>query len=298
MLDKIKSKMLDLVSSLDDEHILNLYKTLPHGKMLRSKLIMNIAKPSEESLLLCAVVEFIQLASLLHDDVIDNADMRRGVSSFNAVYGDKNAIMLGDVLYSKAFFELTKLPLDIARVVSNSVTKLSIGEMLDVELGKAFNDNRALYMDMIYKKTSSLIEASAISAALLAKKDDKSFGLYGKYLGLAFQMIDDILDITEDSKTLGKPAFSDFREGKTTLPYIYMYERVDGEDKKRLKQLFKKELNADEQEWIRQKFAQTGAIESSLKEAREYGKRALDSIETEENEKLNEVVKSMIDREF
>ncbi len=298
MLEQIKIKMLDLVKSLQDEDILELYQTLPHGKMLRSKLILNITKPRDEALLLCAVVEFIQLASLLHDDVIDEAKTRRGQVSFNARFGDKNAIMLGDVLYSKAFFELTNLPKEIVQVISNSVTKLSIGEILDVNLGEKFNADKDIYLDMIYKKTSSLIEASAVAGAILGGKDEKKFGLYGKNLGLAFQIIDDILDITQDSAKLGKPALNDFKEGKTTLPYIYMYEKLEPKDRKKLLALFKKDLDANEQAWIREKFIQTKAIQKCIHEAKFYGQEALKAIKNENNPKLNEVVSSMIDREF
>ncbi len=298
MLEQVKSKMSELISSLDDENILNLYESLPHGKMLRSKLILNITKPNDDAVLLCAVIELIQLASLLHDDVIDDADTRRGVSSFNATNGDKNAIMLGDILYSKAFYELTKLPPQVARVVSSAVSKLSIGEILDVKLGEAFNEDKEIYLDMIYKKTSSLIEASAVAGAILAKKDEQKFRIYGKNLGLAFQIIDDILDITQDSKTLGKPALNDFREGKTTLPYIYMYECLEQKQKDKLLSFFKKDLNNQEQKWIKDMFVQTQAVEKSIKEAKRYANMALKAIENENNTKLNEVVSSMIDREF
>ncbi len=298
MLEKIRNQMHEMIKSLNDKYILTLYESLPHGKMLRSKLILNITKTDEKSLSLCAIVELIQLASLLHDDVIDDANMRRGERSFNAKFGDKNAIMLGDILYSKAFFELTKLPLDVARVVSDSVSKLSIGEMLDVKLANGFNSDKNLYLDMIYKKTSSLIEASAISAALLAKKDEKKFSIYGKNLGLAFQIIDDVLDITQDSVKLGKPALNDFKEGKTTLPYIYMYEKLNEPDKQKLLKLFKKDLSKNEQIWIKEKLNQTGAVLKSINDAKEYGKIALNAIENENNLKLNETVSSMIDRKF
>ncbi len=298
MLQKIKNQMLLMIASLEDEHILKFYQTLPHGKMLRSKLVLNIAKPDENSLFLCSIIELIQLASLLHDDVIDDADTRRGQSSFNAIHGDKNAIMIGDILYSKAFFELTKLPLKVARVVSKAVSTLSIGEILDVNLSKNFNADQNLYLDMIYKKTSSLIEASAISAAILANKNEENFQEYGKNLGLAFQIVDDLLDITQDSETLGKPALHDFSEGKTTLPYIYLYESLNHDDKKVLLSLFKKDLSVEQKEWIKQKMHENSAIQKSFLKAKEYANRALKAIQSEQNEKLNEVVSSMIDRKF
>lgn len=298
MLEKIEYKMNEFISSLNDENINELFKTLPQGKRLRSKLVLNIAEQTDEAINLCAIIELIHLASLLHDDVIDDSLVRRGKESFNAKYGDKNAIMLGDILYSKAFYELSSLPKEVAKVVSNSVTQLSIGEMLDVKLSSKFNENKSLYMDMIYKKTASLIEASAVCGAILAKKDEEKFGIYGKNLGLAFQIIDDILDITQDSKTLGKPSLHDFKEGKTTLPYLYMYEKLNTQDREKLLSYFKKELNENESAWIKNKMNETNAVKKAIKEAKGLGNEALKSIENENIPKLHEVVKSMIDREF
>ncbi len=298
MLEQIQDKMNEFIASLQNERISELFSTLPSGKRLRSKLILNIAPHSKHSIDVCAIVELIHGASLLHDDVIDEAKTRRGKTSYNALYGDKSAIMLGDILYSKAFFELSKLDDNIAQTISNAVTSLSIGELIDVELGKAFNPNKDIYMDMIYKKTASLIEAAAISGALLSNKDGQKFATYGKNLGLAFQIVDDILDITQDSKTLGKPALNDYKEGKTTLPYMYLYEALDEQEKSKLLGFFGKELDEEQIGWIKEKMKVHGVIERSIKEAREFGQLALDAIKDEDLPKLNEVVISMIDREF
>ena len=203
-----------------------MYAKVPSGKRLRTKLILKIAGADENSVMLSCIVELIHAASLLHDDVIDEALTRRGVSSINATFGDKTAIMLGDILYSKAFYELTSFDVKIAKNISNAVTLLSLGELQDVQMGESFNSDLNSYMQMIYNKTASLIEASARCGALLCGKDEESFGLYGKNLGLAFQIVDDVLDVTQDSATLGKPSLNDFVEGKTTLPYILAYERI------------------------------------------------------------------------
>jgi octaprenyl-diphosphate synthase len=151
---------------------------------------------------------------------------------------------------------------------------------------------------MIYKKTAVLIEASAKSAALLQSKDSNSYALYGKNLGIAFQIIDDVLDITQDSTTLGKPALHDFKEGKTTLPYIYLYQELSDDDKEVLKSLYKKTLNDDEAKWIKSKMSEYGVIEKSVKLAQKLGYEALQSIESEKNKALEEVIKNMIERSF
>lgn len=297
-MDKIDEIMSEFINELGYSRASEIFNDMGSGKKLRSKLLLKIAGESSQSLKLCAVIELIHLASLLHDDVIDGSDTRRGKASINAKFGAKNAIMLGDILYSKGFFELCKFGEKIAGVISDAVCKLSIGEMMDVELSNSFNVDKNAYKKMIYYKTAVLIEASAAVGAILAGLDEDKFRLYGKNLGLAFQIIDDILDITQDAKTLGKPNLSDFKEGKTTLPYIYLYENLDEDGKSRLLTLFKKELNSDESEWIRAKMNEFNIIKRSIKEAKNLGEEAIKSIDEFGLEGLKDIVKSMIDREF
>ncbi|RBQ32478.1 octaprenyl-diphosphate synthase [Arcobacter sp. FW59] len=297
VLVEVKNQIKRFIEVCSYPEALELLEKLATGKMLRSKLILKIAGISEDSIKLCAIVEMIHAASLLHDDVIDEADTRRGKPSINALYDNKTSIMFGDILYSRAFTELSQMDKQIAYHVSNAVTELSIGEMMDVDLTNSFNTSYAKYLTMIYKKTASLIEASARSAALLVGLNSEKYAIYGKNLGLAFQMIDDILDITQDSKTLGKPAMLDFVEGKVTIPYLYLYERV--EDKEYLKSLYKKELNSDELDWIKEQFKKTKALEDAIKEAKQIGNEAIKSVIDEENsEDLVQIMRDMIEREF
>ncbi len=292
----VKDKILEFVKECEDEKSLELFSHLATGKMLRSKLILKIAGVNEESIKLCAIVEMIHAASLLHDDVIDEADTRRGSPSVNALYDDKTAIMFGDVLYSKAFTELSQMNRKVAYNISSAVTKLSIGEMMDIDLTQTFNTDYTLYLDMIYKKTASLIEASAASAAILANKDESTYALYGKNLGLAFQMIDDILDITQDAETLGKPAMFDFVEGKATIPYLLLHQRLD--DKTKLESLFKKELNDEDALWIKQQMERTDSLNDAISQAKALGREAIMILEDENSEGLVKIMKEMIEREF
>ena len=298
MLEKVESLMLAQVASLESARSVELFHKVPKGKRLRAKLILKIAGASEDALKLASIVELIHAASLLHDDVIDDANTRRGQSSINAEFGDKTAIMLGDILYSKGFSELTFLPQEVAYSVSNAVALLSVGELLDVELSATFNDNKESYFDMIYKKTASLIEASAKSAALLVGKNSDIYALYGKNLGLAFQIIDDVLDITQSSEILGKPSLNDFKEGKTTLPYLYMYEKLSPHDRQILLSLFQKTLNENEEAWIKDKMNETNAINLSINDARRLGFEALEAIKDEEDVGLASIIKEMIERNF
>ena len=296
-LQQVKDKIRDFVKECNDEKSLILLEKLANGKMLRSKLILKIAGVSKESIDLCAVVEMIHAASLLHDDVIDDADTRRGQPSINALFDNKTAIMFGDILYSKAFTQLTFMDHKVAYTISNAVTLLSIGEMLDVDLTNSFNSSYDKYLDMIYKKTASLIEAASRAAAILAGLDEEKYALYGKNLGLAFQMIDDILDITADSSTLGKPAMLDFVEGKVTIPYLLLHERL--ENKTKLESLYKKELTQEESLWIKEQMSITNALSDSILQAKKIGNEAIKAVEDEENSQtLVMIMKAMIEREF
>ncbi|BDL95016.1 octaprenyl-diphosphate synthase [Campylobacter jejuni] len=297
-MQKIDELIKQFLEELGYEPILNMLSNVKSGKKLRSKLLLAIADESEIAFKICAAIELIHLASLLHDDIIDESELRRGARSVNAEFGTKNALMLGDILYSKAFYELSKMDARFASIISDAVVKLAIGELMDVDLGEKFNINKEAYLKMIYNKTAVLIEASARCGAILAGLYEKDFAEYGKNLGLAFQMIDDILDIKSDEKILGKPAMNDFKEGKTTLPYIYLYENLNNEDRAQLKNLFQKDLNNDEKIWIQTKFEETKALNKAILEAKEYAHQAALAIKDFSNEKLQDIIQAMIDRDF
>lgn len=300
-MEKIDIIMKNLIDELDYKPLSDMFSNISSGKKLRSKLILKISNQSDEAYKLCAIIELIHAASLLHDDVIDESELRRGKASINAIFGAKNAVMLGDILYSKAYFELSKFDPFIARTISDAVCKLSIGELMDVELSRDFNADIDKYMQMLYYKTAILIEASAKCAAFLAKKSKEeieNFAIYGKNLGIAFQIIDDILDITQTQATLGKPSLNDFKEGKTTIAYIKLFKILDLKEKELLKSYFKKELDDTQKEWIKSKFEENNIIKKCVDIANSYGKKAIDSIKEFKNDELEEIVTSMIDRKF
>jgi len=298
VINAVERKINQYVSELDDAYVSSLYRKLPSGKRLRTKLILKIAGSDLKVVKTAATVEMIHAASLLHDDVIDDANTRRGIISLNASSGNKTAIMMGDILYSKAFLELCSISPEVAKVVSNAVVQLSLGELADVELSKKFHTNRDAYLKMLYQKTASLMEASAEAAAILAGKPRNAYRKYGHNLGMAFQMIDDILDITADSKTLGKPALHDFEEGKVTLPYMYLYEALEDEDRAYLLTLYKKRLNADEALWIKSAMKKYAIIEKSYFEAKDLIVEVIKLMESLGEDDLSNIAKEMIEREF
>ncbi|WP_353663240.1 polyprenyl synthetase family protein [Hydrogenimonas sp. SS33] len=298
MLEAVERQMRHYVAELNNDIIMQLFEKLPKGKRLRAKLVLKVAGARREAVELAAIIEMIHAASLLHDDVIDDARTRRGVASMNATEGSKQAIMMGDILYSKGFEALTGFSPKIASAVARAVTQLSIGELMDVRLGERFNPDLDAYRQMIYQKTAALIEATAAAAALLAGRDEKIYAIYGRNLGIAFQIIDDILDITQTSEQLGKPAMHDFEEGKTTLPYIYLYEALDEKGREKLVSLHGKPLDEEEKGWIVTQMEESGALRKAYLYARELGEEAVALMEGEGEEALAQIVTAMIEREY
>jgi len=295
-MQRVESEIARLIQECDYEEVSKLFESLNGGKRLRAKLILKIAPSEEKAPLLAAIVELIHSASLLHDDVIDEAQTRRGIRSVNASEGSKKAVMLGDILYSKAFTELVMFDTEIAKTIASAVTALSKGEMLDVDMAKSFNSDEIKYLDMLYLKTATLIEAASASAALLAGKDVQKHALYGRNLGVSFQIIDDILDITADAKTLGKPAMNDFVEGKCTLPYIYLYNELGTQEKERLVSLHAKHIQKDEIEWIQTKMAEHKSVEKSFQLAQKLSNEAQNALSGDAE--LVAILNTMIQRSY
>ena len=295
-MQRVEQEIDRLIKEIDYDEVTRLFSMLSGGKRLRAKLILKIAPTHEKAPLLAAIVELIHGASLLHDDVIDESLTRRGVASVNATEGSKTAVMLGDILYSKAFTELVSFDKEIARVIASSVTDLSKGEMMDVKMANTFNFDEEKYIGMLYLKTATLIEAAAIAAALLMNKDSTLYGTYGKNLGLSFQIIDDILDITADSITMGKPTMNDFIEGKCTLPYIYLYHALNEEDKKRLESSHAKSIDESEVMWIKEMMQEHKTIEKSFLLAQKLSNEAMNVVK--EDDDLVGILEAMIKRSY
>lgn len=296
-LELVKSTIKGYFDDLGNGVFNNFREDFSFGKMLRSKLVFAIAPNCAYNIKLCAIIELIHFASLLHDDVIDASTLRRGKISINAKYGDKNAIMLGDILYSKAFYEISTIDSNLSRIIADAVLRLSLGELEDVELSKSFNLDENKYLKMIEYKTGALIESSAECAGILKGDSSDKYKIYGNSLGIAFQIIDDILDITSDDNVLGKNAFSDLKEGKATLPYIYLYKKMNKEEQDYLLSLFKRELDAREIAWIKQKMQYYEIIQEVKQVVDSYANKALSVLENEDS-KLELIIKDMLERKF
>jgi len=295
-MQRVEKEIQRLITECDYDEVTRLFNMLSGGKRLRAKLILKIAAEHKDAPLLAAIVELIHAASLLHDDVIDEADTRRGMASVNATDGSKTAVMLGDILYSKAFTELVAFDKDVAQTIAASVTALSKGEMMDVKMAEKFNVDEEKYLNMLYLKTATLIEAAAKAAALLVAKDAEAHALYGRNLGLSFQIIDDILDITADEESLGKPAMNDFVEGKCTLPYIYLHQLLDENEKARLLSSHAKKIDKNETQWIQDKMSEYKTIEKSFVLAQKLSDEAKEALSNDEA--LVNILDTMIKRSY
>jgi len=295
-MQRVEAQIKRMIDECDYDEVTRLFSMLQGGKRLRAKLILKIAPEHKDAPLLAAIVELIHAASLLHDDVIDDAMTRRGAASVNATDGSKTAVMLGDILYSKAFTELVAFDKEVAQTIAASVTALSKGEMMDVKMAEDFNSDEKRYLDMLYLKTATLIEAAAKASALLCAKDAEKYALYGRNLGLSFQIIDDILDITADEETLGKPAMNDYVEGKCTLPYIYLYQELEDRDKAKLLCLHAKKPEKEQLLWMQAKMQEHKTIEKSFKLAQQLSNEAKEVIR--EDEELVNILDTMIKRSY
>jgi len=298
MTQPVERKIEQYIIELNDPETTRLYNLIPRGKRLRAKLILLIAGDNLTAIKTAAIVEMIHAASLLHDDVIDDSFTRRGKPSLNALLGNKMAIMLGDTLYSKGFYELNDIDKNVSKVISNAVVQLSLGEMADVNLAQEFNTDKEKYLKMIYQKTASLMEASAEAAAILSNKPREPYRKYGRNLGIAFQMIDDLLDVTQTSEQLGKPAMHDLAEGKATLPFIYLHESLNDDDQAKLLSLHKVSHNPEQLAWISAKIQEHQIVQKCMLEAKELVDEAIELMNSAGETRLEEIARAMIDRSF
>jgi octaprenyl-diphosphate synthase len=198
------------------------------GKRLRPALVLMMAKAlgygGNKQALMAAVVEFIHTATLLHDDVVDDSSLRRGKSTANAVFGNPASVLVGDYLYSRAFEMMVEVDsMSIMKVMAQATTVISEGEVLQLLNVNDPNVTEERYFQVVRFKTAKLFEAAAEVGAILANANDEqrqAAAAYGRHLGTAFQLIDDLLDYSGDAETLGKSVGDDLREGKPTLPLL------------------------------------------------------------------------------
>ena len=204
------------------------------GKRIRPALLLLACRlcgyRGERAVLLASVVEFIHTATLLHDDIIDEATVRRGRRSVNSRWGNDITVLLGDYLYTKSMaMALSQDNLKILRLLSDVTLRMIEGELLEIEGNGDLQVDEGGHLDIIRRKTADLFSACLRIGAILGEvgeERERALANYGLNLGICFQMVDDLLDFTADEKVLGKPVANDLREGKLTLPVIYLLRKA------------------------------------------------------------------------
>lgn len=273
------------------------------GKRMRPLLVLLAAKalnPKEKSNdqhpLLAGIIEFLHTATLLHDDVVDTSDMRRGKATANAKFGNAPSVLVGDFLYSRAFQMMVSLgSMRVMDILSNATCVIAEGEVMQLMNVKNPNLTEDKYMDVIQGKTAMLFEASSHSGAVLAQADEQqesALKLYGHHLGMAFQLVDDVLDYVGNAEELGKNVGDDLAEGKTTLPLIFAMEHANEDQSNFIKQAIRKGSTENLAEIVTI-VQQCGAIDYTNEKAREHVQHAQAAIDCLDHSPAKEALNAL-----
>jgi octaprenyl-diphosphate synthase len=224
---------------------------------------------------LSTIFEYIHTASLLHDDVLDNANTRRRKPSANQLWGNHAAVLEGDFLYSKSFCVAVESDnVSFLKLITGTTTQMAEGQILELLHTNDWNMSREVYLDIINAKTAVLIAAACAAGGILSsadKRDVQALQKFGHLMGMAFQMIDDLLDYTSDQAVIGKPVGKDIREGKITLPLIYAMQEMADAEKKPIQDLFdQREPSDEEYQDLIDLVRRNGVVEMVRSEARKY----------------------------
>ena len=279
------------------------------GKRLRPLVVLLSARAcgadSSEQHTLAAIIEFLHTATLLHDDVVDTSDLRRGRSTANALWGNAPSVLVGDFLYSRAFEMMVALGnMQVMQILANATNVIAEGEVLQLSKVRDANTDEATYMEVIRSKTAMLFEAASHSAAVLAgAKTDQIEALreFGDALGIAFQLMDDLLDYSGDAAEMGKNVGDDLAEGKPTLPLIYTMRQGTEEQAALVRQAIQKGGTEDITP-IREAVTASGALDYTARLAQQHADRAIALLDTlpasEYRDALEQLARFAVKRSF
>ncbi len=257
------------------------------GKRMRPMLTLSSARligyTGTRHHRLAAAVEFIHTATLLHDDVVDGSDLRRGRRTANIIWGNPASVLVGDFLFSRSFELMVEDgSLKVLKILSNASAVIAEGEVNQLTAARRVDLGEDRYLDIIGAKTAALFAAACRISAVVAERpegEEMALDAYGRNLGIAFQLVDDAIDYVSDAGTMGKDAGDDFREGKMTLPVILAHARGTPDERQFWKDAVEGRRDSDEDfahaiELVRR----TRAVDDTLARARHYGQRAIDAI--------------------
>ena len=282
------------------------------GKRLRPVLLILSSKAcdyaGEDAHILAACIELIHVASLVHDDVLDEAPIRRSQVTLHSKWGNKVAVLVGDYLHARVLSMLASRGSDDSalEILANAAQAMCEGEVIHAYKNGDFEICQNNYLKIVELKTGKLISASCHTGAMLGTKNPEyviALIAYGELIGIAFQIIDDLLDFVADPEKFGKQPFKDLREGKLTFPMIYVRENCTGEERKRLEDIFNTVEFAGDQtiEWMSQLLDSYAVKSYCLEVAQEYVDRAQIALNvlpnTEAKVALNNLAESLVSRD-
>ncbi|MCU4674411.1 octaprenyl diphosphate synthase [Catenovulum sp. 2E275] len=256
------------------------------GKRIRPLITTLAARAlnyqAEQHITLAAIIEFIHTATLLHDDVVDESMKRRGRDTANALFGNQASVLVGDFLYTRSFQMMVSLErMQIMQVLSNATNVIAEGEVLQLMNCNNPDATESIYMDVIYSKTAKLFEAATQLAAVIAdqpKDIENAMADYGRYLGTAFQLMDDWLDYAGNSDALGKNVGDDLAEGKPTLPLIHAMAHGNAEQVLLIRQVIEQGDGLDKLEDVLAIIKQTQSLDYTYAQAEKHAQMAVDAL--------------------
>ena len=307
--EKIKNKLsseVDLVQKMCDYHLTT------GGKRLRALLTLGSSKlcgylKGGRDINLAACVELIHGATLLHDDVIDNSDIRRGKKTTNLIWGNQSSILAGDYLLSRCFEMMVEDGnLEVLKLLSSTSAKIAQGEILQLQHKGEVDMLEETYLKIISSKTAVLFSAATKVGAILSEKNNKekeALEFYGKNLGLTFQIADDALDYNSQINSFGKKVGNDFFEGKITLPIILLFQQSSDSEKKQLENIFKQDIrSADDLTIILSLISKYKIISQCYKKAEHFINLASNSLsifkDSEEKKIFENLTSFSLERSF
>ncbi|HJS31323.1 MAG TPA: polyprenyl synthetase family protein [Alphaproteobacteria bacterium] len=281
------------------------------GKRLRPMLTLGASRMcgygGARHIALATCVEFIHTATLLHDDVVDESDLRRGLATANAVWGNKPSVLVGDFLFSRAFQLMVEDgSLAVLSILANASAVIAEGEVMQLLTANDTETTEAAYLDVIKAKTATLFAAACRIGAVVGERprvEEEALESYGMNIGIAFQLVDDVLDYAAHQATLGKTVGDDFRDGKITLPVVLAFLRGDAEERRFWRRALEDQQQQDgDLARAIQLMERHGSLRDTVERARHYGAMARDALgvfaDSAEKRALVEVIDFAINRAY
>ena len=282
-LKKVTTTEIPLINALSSHMIDSGGKRIrPIIVFLISKIMSNEKKVTESA----AIIELIHAATLLHDDVVDQSDVRHNINTANKLWGNDSAVLVGDFLYSRAFELIVEINRErVYKILAETTNKISQGEVMQLMYKEKIIEDKEKYIEIVYLKTGKLFEASALVAMDIAGSSNFDWARkFGKNFGIAYQLRNDYLDYFGDDQETGKNIAEDLSEGKSTLPLIHSYLNSNAEDKSIIENIFNNKIFSDTEKLL-EIFIKNGSDKYTLDAIERYTQNAINALENNSSNK-------------